>query len=48
MKKHEFYVKPYWHSLLDNSLSLIKREMWKKTEYLQLYLLKKQTAILGF
>ena len=25
MKKHEFDLKPYWHSLLDNYLSLIKK-----------------------
>jgi hypothetical protein len=25
MKKHEFNLKTYWHSLLDNYLSLIKK-----------------------
>ena len=35
MKRHELNQKPYWHSLLDNYLSLIKNEMWKKNEYLK-------------
>ena len=34
MKRHVLNQKPYWHSLLDNYLSLIKRKCGKKMNIL--------------